>query len=195
MKKYALDTSVVIKWFSKDEEDAEHANKLRRQIQDGLCDIIIPDLLFYELANALRHNPNFTAEDVQVSLDSVFDMDFEVRKVDNSVIASAIGIAFKFNVTVYDAYFLALSQLESKNMAIKKLPDKCPLCGGNKKKGKTIFTVDLGFGVVVIRDVPATVCSQCGADWIEDAIASKLEEIVNDARLKRHIVEVTTLST
>src|SRR3990170_5665024 len=114
MKKYALDTSVVIKWFSKDEEDAEHANKLRRQIQDGLCDIIIPDLLFYELANALRHNPNFTAEDVQVSLDSVFDMDFEVRKVDNSVIASAIGIAFKFNVTVYDAYFLALSQLESK---------------------------------------------------------------------------------
>jgi YgiT-type zinc finger domain-containing protein len=80
-------------------------------------------------------------------------------------------------------------------MAIKKLPDKCPLCGGNKKKGKTIFTVDLGFGVVVVRDVPATVCSQCGADWIEDAIASKLEEIVNDARLKHHIVEVTTLST
>ena len=65
----------------------------------------------------------------------------------------------------------------------------------NKKKGKTIFTVDLGFGVVVVRDVPATVCSQCGADWIEDAIASKLEEIVNDARLKHHIVEVTTLST
>jgi len=36
----------------------------------------------------------------------------------------------------------------------------------------TIFTADLGFGVVVVRDVPATVCSQCGADWIADAIAS-----------------------
>ena len=35
------------------------------------------------------------------------------------------------------------------------------------KEGKTTFTVDLGFGVVVVRDVPATVCSQCGADWIE----------------------------
>jgi len=75
------------------------------------------------------------------------------------------------------------------------LPDRCPLCGGSKKNGKTTVTVDFGFGVVVVRDVPATVCSQCGADWIEDAIASKLEEIVNDARLKRHIVEVTTLST
>ena len=78
-------------------------------------------------------------------------------------------------------------------MATKSLPDKCPLCGGAKQLGKTTFTVDLGFGVVVVRDVPATVCSQCGADWIGDAIASKLEEIVNDARKRHHIVEVTTL--
>jgi len=38
-------------------------------------------------------------------------------------------------------------------------------------------------------------CSQCGADWIADVIAAKLEKIVNDARRKHHIVEVTTLST
>ena len=114
VKKFVLDTSVVVKWFSGDEDDAEHANKLRHQIQEGLCVITIPDLLFYELANALRHNPNFTAEDVRVALESVFDMEFDIRKVDSSVIANAIDIAFKFNVTVYDAYFLALSQLESK---------------------------------------------------------------------------------
>lgn len=54
--------------------------------------------------------------------------------------------------------------------------------GGNKKAGKTIFTVDLVFGVVVVRDVPAIVCSQCGAYWISDEISVKLDEIVNDAR-------------
>lgn len=80
-------------------------------------------------------------------------------------------------------------------MKPKQPPNTCPLCGGNKKAGRTTFAVDLGFGVVVVRDVPASVCSQCGADWIEDAIASKLEEIVNDARQKHRIVEVTTLST
>ena len=79
-------------------------------------------------------------------------------------------------------------------MTDKVLPDKCPLCGGAKKSGKTSFTVDLGFGVVVVRDVPATVCSQCGADWIEDDIAEKLEKIVNDARKRHNQVEVTTLS-
>jgi YgiT-type zinc finger domain-containing protein len=79
-------------------------------------------------------------------------------------------------------------------MKPKQSANTCPLCGGSKEAGRTTFTVELGFGVVVVRDVPASVCSQCGADWIEDSIASKLEEIVNDARQKRHIVEVTTLS-
>jgi len=38
------------------------------------------------------------------------------------------------------------------------------LCGGTKKTGKTIFAEDLGFGIVVVRDMPATVCSKCGAN-------------------------------
>jgi len=60
--------------------------------------------------------------------------------------------------------------------------------------GKTTFTVDLGYGVVVVRDVPATVCGQCGADWIDDDIAGKLEVIVDDARQKHAYVEVRRLS-
>lgn len=79
-------------------------------------------------------------------------------------------------------------------MVINGVPEKCPLCGGTKKAGKTTFTVDLGVGVVVVRDVPATVCSQCGADWIDDKIASRLEDIVNDAKQKHLTVEITTLS-
>jgi len=70
--------------------------------------------------------------------------------------------------------------------------DQCPLCGGEKIKGMTIFSVDLGFGVVLVRDVPATLCSQCGADWLSDDVAARLEEMVNDARLRHLQVEVTT---
>jgi YgiT-type zinc finger domain-containing protein len=78
---------------------------------------------------------------------------------------------------------------------MKNEPSKiCPLCGGSKIAGKTTFTTDLGFGVVVVRDVPATVCELCGADWIDDKIALKLESIVNDAREKHLTVEVTSLT-
>ena len=79
-------------------------------------------------------------------------------------------------------------------MTINALSDQCPICGGKKKQGKTTFTVDLVFGVVVIRNVPATVCSLCGSDWINDDIAAKIEEIVDEAKEKHHLVEVTTLS-
>jgi YgiT-type zinc finger domain-containing protein len=78
-------------------------------------------------------------------------------------------------------------------MTIKTLADRCPLCGGTKKKGKTTFTVDLGDGVVVVRDVPATVCSLCGADWIEDAIARELEKIVDDARKRHHLISLPAI--
>jgi YgiT-type zinc finger domain-containing protein len=67
----------------------------------------------------------------------------------------------------------------------------CPLCGGEKEAGTTTFTVDLGFGVVVVRDVPALVCSQCGEAWIEDDAAQKLEGVVDDARRRQAVVEVT----
>ncbi len=78
-------------------------------------------------------------------------------------------------------------------MTRKYLPSQCPLCGGTKKEGTTTFTVDLDFGVVVVRSVPALVCAMCGADWIQDDVASRLETIVNEAKTKRLQVEVTTL--
>lgn len=72
-----------------------------------------------------------------------------------------------------------------------KTKNVCPICGGTKTQGTTTFTVDLGFGVVVVRDVPALVCDQCGADWIEDAVAERLEQTVSNARKRHRQVEVT----
>lgn len=72
--------------------------------------------------------------------------------------------------------------------------DLCPLCGGSKTPGTTTFSADLGSGVVVVRQVCATVCSQCGEEWIADATARQLERIVNDARSRHLQVEVTALA-
>ena len=72
--------------------------------------------------------------------------------------------------------------------------NQCPLCGGNKTNGETTFTADLGSGVVVVRRVRATVCSQCGEEWIDDATARRLEQVVNEARSSHREVEVTALA-
>ncbi len=76
---------------------------------------------------------------------------------------------------------------------MKKQLSLCPVChGGHKQPGTTTFTVDLGFGVVIVRDVPALVCDLCGADWLEDNVAEELELIVEQARIKHPVVEVTS---
>lgn len=113
MTAYVLDTSVVIKWFSEyDEDDLDKALGLRQTIAEGTDTAIVPDLLFYELANALRHNPKFTAHDVRDAVGSVIDMGLEMQGITEAVLERAVEIAFTFKVTVYDSYFLAISQME-----------------------------------------------------------------------------------
>lgn len=67
---------------------------------------------------------------------------------------------------------------------------QCPLCAGNKIDGSTTYTVDLGFGVVVVRNVPAKICKQCGEEWIDASVARSLENIVVSAKAKHSLVEV-----
>ncbi|MCL4431065.1 MAG: type II toxin-antitoxin system MqsA family antitoxin [Epsilonproteobacteria bacterium] len=71
---------------------------------------------------------------------------------------------------------------------------KCPLCQGFVVDGSATFTVDLGEGIVVVRDIPAQVCSQCGEEWLDDSTAAKLENIVESARKKHVTVEVARWS-
>ncbi len=70
--------------------------------------------------------------------------------------------------------------------------DICPVChAGHKRPGKTTFTADLGYGVFVVREVPAQVCDLCGTDWIKDQTAATLEANVEQARRKHPTGEVT----
>lgn len=115
MKKYVLDTSVIIKWFSEyDEDDLEKAINLRYEILEGMCSVVVPDLLFYEIANALRYNPHLKSNDVKDALKAVIEMGFDVKGIETDIMDRAIEMAFKYNVTVYDASFLALSQTEKR---------------------------------------------------------------------------------
>ena len=68
--------------------------------------------------------------------------------------------------------------------------NRCPLCGGDKQDGTTIYSVDLGFGVVVVRNVPAMICSQCSEEWIDAVTAKKLEKMVDMARKNKLQIEM-----
>ena len=78
-------------------------------------------------------------------------------------------------------------------MTKKKNNNFCALCGGRKEPGKTTYSVDLGEGLIVVRNVKAKICAQCGEEWIDNKTAKELERITEEAREKRHQVEVVAL--
>jgi len=113
MMRYVIDTSVVVKWFSEsDEDDLEASLNLRYRILEKKCSVVVPELLFYEIANALRYNPSFTENDIKKAVTTLFEMGFEVKNIEPTAMELTVEIAVRNNVTVYDACFLALSELE-----------------------------------------------------------------------------------
>ncbi len=70
----------------------------------------------------------------------------------------------------------------------------CPLCGGQKRKGKTIFSLDSGRGIVVVRGVPAKICKQCGEEWIDSKPAARVERLIQPLRQKTAPVEVLSFA-
>jgi len=74
---YVLDASVVIKWFS-EEEYTDKAVKLREDFFRGELELAVPDLLLYEVSNALRYNPDFDENDVVEAVDSLFDIEISI---------------------------------------------------------------------------------------------------------------------
>jgi predicted nucleic acid-binding protein len=52
VRKFVLDTSVAVKWFSeRDEGDLDNALKLRTDILEGTVSVMALDLLFYLYRN------------------------------------------------------------------------------------------------------------------------------------------------
>jgi predicted nucleic acid-binding protein len=106
---YVLDASVVIKWFS-EEEYTEKAVKLREDFFRGELELAVPDLLLYEVLNALRYNPDFDENDVVEAVDSLFDIEISIIVPTQHVIKTAINLAYSQKITIYDAFYIALAK-------------------------------------------------------------------------------------
>jgi len=66
---------------------------------------------------------------------------------------------------------------------------KCPSCKGAMVSGKTNLPYEFGEDqLVVIKDVPALVCNQCGEVFIEIAEVRTVEEILRKAERDRVIL-------
>jgi predicted nucleic acid-binding protein len=105
-----VDASVAIKWFS-EEEGSEAALKLREDHVEGARILSAPDLLVYELSNALRYKPDFDDVKVTRAINDVIDLQVDLITPGRELIEKSAEAAYKYGVTVYDSCYLALGEL------------------------------------------------------------------------------------
>ena len=56
---------------------------------------------------------------------------------------------------------------------------RCIMCKGDITQTKHTYIQEVEDCIIIIKNVPALVCSQCGEVYYSNDIAVKLEEIVN----------------
>ena len=58
---------------------------------------------------------------------------------------------------------------------------KCGICKATMEEMTVSYTEDIEHGVIVIRHVPAQVCTECGNIWYNGTVTEQLEKIVDNA--------------
>ena len=79
-----------------------------------------------------------------------------------------------------------------KDYITKRKVDWTKLCKGNLEEKRVNYVVDLENTIIIIKGVPAKVCTQCGEQYFDDETAENIEKIVN--QLKQLATEVTIVN-
>ncbi len=105
-----MDASVAVKWFT-EEEGTEASVKIRDQHIDGTLSLSAPDLLVYELSNALRYKPGFDEGKVRRAIADIIDLQVDLITPGRELMDKSAEAAFRYGATVYDSCYLALGEL------------------------------------------------------------------------------------
>ncbi|MBI2183975.1 MAG: type II toxin-antitoxin system VapC family toxin [Thaumarchaeota archaeon] len=125
-----IDASVAVKWFS-EEEGSDRALAVRNEHIDGIRTLVAPDLLVYEIANALRFKPGFNPHVTARALDDLFNLQVDIMAPSKELVSRGSELAYEYGITVYDSLYLSLGELLGLEVitADKELYKKAEDCG------------------------------------------------------------------
>jgi len=105
--KVVLDASAIAKWFLI-EKETDYMKRIRNEIASKKLEAHVPDLIFIELANVLRYS-NLSENDVELGIKAAMQIGLVLHRFEE-LIYDAIKIAFKNDITIYDALYVSLSK-------------------------------------------------------------------------------------
>ncbi len=127
-KTLVLDASVGVKWFSgQGESDVPQARSILLEHARGNIDLIVPELFFHEISNALIHKRSITTDKLMQSVSTLAALKLSLFAVTAERLTSAVQLARVIGITEYDAFY-----------AVAAIDNNCPLVSANPRHHKDI---------------------------------------------------------
>lgn len=115
---FVVDTSVAVKWvLERDEAFQVQALRLLEAYLKGRCVLRAPELLVFEVANALRLGRKKEPSVVLEALEYLRELGLHLEPLRWTTLSKTVEIASSCEATVYDSYFLAMA-LESDSILV-----------------------------------------------------------------------------
>lgn len=113
-KTVVVDASIVLKWQLDDEEHVPQATALRNDFyKQGIIQAIAPHLLVYEIANGIVTATKLKRITIDTAIEAISNLmalGIELKEIEPRRV---LKLALKYDLTAYDAAYLALSESEN----------------------------------------------------------------------------------
>jgi predicted nucleic acid-binding protein len=103
------DASVIVKWFV-NEEYTKDALAMRQNYVDKMTDIACPQILPFEVLNALRYNPSFGEEQVNIAAEAMHKYQLWLHPILGELADRCVKNSFRFGISVYDSSYVSLAE-------------------------------------------------------------------------------------
>lgn len=111
MTTLVVDTSVIIKWLNqKNEGNIAKADQILDDTQKGSVELIAPEIAKYELGNVLLKGKQLNLSEAFISLGTAYSLPIAFITESEDLAKDTFALAYKHNVTYYDASFLSLAK-------------------------------------------------------------------------------------
>ena len=105
-----VDTSVVIKWIFKNEDNWSDAFSLYEKHLKRVEEIVVPQLLFYEVANVLATKSKIQYKTIASDMNFLYEANLITYREKNNELIQTATLAKKYKTSVYDMLYAVVAK-------------------------------------------------------------------------------------
>lgn len=105
-----IDASIAGKWVLEDEPDADNAFKILANHISSKEEIIVPEFLFYEIANILATKSFISSRKMAFALSKIYNLQLQVDHPTEVDVKLAAKLAKENEVSAYDMLYVVVAK-------------------------------------------------------------------------------------